>query len=397
MRSVGIFTYSVKPRGSVVHAACLAEALTDLGVQAVLYALAKPGDEFFRALRCPLVLFPAAAAPADPDRLIEQRIAELHAGFRALGQRHDVYHAEDCLTASALVTAQPALRPVVRTVHHVEEFASSYLAACQRRSIEASELVLSVSRRTRRDVSAAFGRDARTVYNGVDLDRFAHVPPLPAEVAERLGLRAGDVLVLSVGGVEERKNTLRALSAVSAAAARDERLRWAVVGGASIWDHSQLERRFDEQWAALPAGVRERIVRLGPVSEATLTALYARSDILLCPSLHEGWGLAALEALAAETAVIASDREPFTEFLDRGVACLVNPESTAEITRALVRLAGDAALRSRLAAGGRLRARVFTWKRTALAHLDAYRSLDSARRTGAATAVVTRRRLEDHA
>jgi hypothetical protein len=50
--SIGIFTYSVRPRGSVVHAAALAEALADRGHEVTLYALRKPGDNFYRPLRC---------------------------------------------------------------------------------------------------------------------------------------------------------------------------------------------------------------------------------------------------------------------------------------------------------------------------------------------------------
>jgi glycosyltransferase involved in cell wall biosynthesis len=286
-----------------------------------------------------------------------------------------VVHAEDCLTASALVTEVPARAPVVRTVHHVERFESPYLAECQRRSIERSDLVLSVSARTAREVESEFGRASCVVYNGVDLARFeANNAPLPA-LAEKLGLGANDVLVLSVGGVEERKNTLRALEAMSGALTGNRHLHWVVVGGSSIWDHSELERRFDARVANLADDVRRRISRVGTVDEATLTWLYRRSDLLLCPSLHEGWGLCALEALAAGTAVIASDDEPFTEFLDSGVACLVDPCSTVNIQGAVLALAADAPRRAELGLSGRRRAQSFSWRRAARAHLEAYASL----------------------
>jgi glycosyltransferase-like protein len=373
--SIGIYTYSVKPRGSVVHAACLAEALEEEGADVTLYALAKKGEPFFRPLRCSLVLLPAGPAPADPDQLIAQRIAELHTGMAGMGARHDVHHAEDCLTASALVTATPALSPVVRTVHHVERFASPYLAACQRRSIEKSDLVLSVSERTARDVELEFARASLVVHNGVDPTRFQRpVVPWPA-LSTELALDANDVLVLSVGGVEERKNMLQALEAMSGALTGNRRLRWVIAGGSSIWDHSELERCFDARVRGLPADVRRRISRVGSVDEATLTWLYERSDLLLCPSLHEGWGLCALEALAAGTAVVASRRPPFTEFLDASVACLVEPSSTVDIQGAVLALASDARRRAELSAAGRERASHFTWRRAATAHLAAYETL----------------------
>jgi glycosyltransferase-like protein len=373
--SIGIHTYSVKPRGSVVHAACLAEALEEEGADVTLYALAKNGDGFFRPLRCALVLLPAGPAPAEPERLVEQRIAELHAGLAARAGRHDLHHAEDCLTASALVTAEPALAPIVRTVHHVEHFSSPYLAACQRRSVEQSDLVLSVSERTARDVERTFGRSTPIVHNGVDPARFERPLAPPPSLSATLALDPSDIVVLSVGGVEARKNTLRALEAMSGALAGNRRLRWVVAGGSSIWDHSELERQFDRYVASLSGDVRRRIARVGTVDEATLTWLYQRSDVLLCPSLEEGWGLCVLEALASGTAVIASDREPFTEYLDRRTACLVEPTSTVDLQGAVLALAADERRRSELAARGRERAARYTWRRAAIAHLRAYESL----------------------
>src|SRR3954470_16918741 len=123
MPSIGIFTYSSKPRGSVVHAACLAEALQRKGARVTLYALSKPGDEFYRSLACPVRLIRAETAPTAVDALIRQRIAELHAGIRSLAVKHRIAHAEDCLAANALLAAKPDLGGacLVRTVHHVEQ------------------------------------------------------------------------------------------------------------------------------------------------------------------------------------------------------------------------------------------------------------------------------------
>jgi glycosyltransferase-like protein len=359
----------------VVHAACLAEALAAEGVDVTLYALAKGGDRFFRPLRCRLELFPAEPASADPDRLIEQRIAELHRGLSRLGREYDIYHAEDCLTASALLTATPRFEHVVRTVHHVESFESPYLAACQRRSIEQAALVLSVSARTARDVLAEFGRASRVVYNGVDAARFDESTSNAVVHDARLALPPDARVVLSVGGVDPRKNALRTLEALARVLEDDPHVHWIIAGGASIWDHSELEREFDARVAGLPGAVARRIFRLGPVSEATLTWLYQRALVLVSASVCEGWGLAALEGLAAGAAVVASAREPFTEFLDAGVAVLVDPESPVAIAEAVTALLADGARRTRLTKNGRERALSFSWRGTALAHLAAYHAL----------------------
>ncbi|HEX2670053.1 MAG TPA: MSMEG_0565 family glycosyltransferase, partial [Polyangiaceae bacterium] len=330
MRSIGIFTYSTKPRGSVVHAACLAEALQRKGAQVALYALSKAGDEFFRPVSCDLRLIPAAPAPSEVDALIRQRIAEFCVGIRAHGVKHEICHAEDCLAANALVAARAELHGarLVRTVHHVEHFESPYLMDCQERSVAAADLVLSVSQVTSREVQATFGREAPVISNGVDLKRFAaRSARAEQQLRDRLSIQADDRVVLSVGGIEPRKNSLAALAAVARAFAVEPRLRWVVVGGASIWEHDAYRREFARQLAALPTELRERITILGTVPELELSTLYQLSDVLLCPSLQEGFGLCVLEALAAGVPVVVSRGEPFDEYLDASCASFVEPTS----------------------------------------------------------------------
>lgn len=381
MLSIGIFTYSTKPRGSVVHAAALAEALHSLGHEVTLYALSKEGDEFFREVRCPLRLILAGPAPSAGDELVKQRVAELSAGLRALAPRHDIYHAEDCLVASALLDARAfGVGPIVRTVHHVEAFMNPYLAECQRRSIEEADLVLSVSALTRREVKSGFSRQSGLVQNGVDLERFAvRSASYEREVNARFGLQADDLLVLSVGGVEERKNSLRSLEAVALAHAVERRLRWLIVGGASIFDHSEYGRRFDARLSELSPELCTRILRTGTISEVELGALYQRSDVLLCPSEKEGFALCVLEALATRTAVIASARAPFTEYLSSESARLVDPESVVEISAALSRLLADGEQRSRLAERGQKLCERYSWRKSAEQHVRQYRALGRGR------------------
>ncbi len=378
MLSIGLFTYSSKPRGSVVHAACLAEALQRKGAQVTLYALSKAGDGFFRPLSCDLRLIPAEPAPSEVDALIAQRIAEFRAGIRALAVEHDICHAEDCLAANALVAAKAELRGagLVRTVHHVEHFESAYLMDCQERSVKSVDLVLSVSQLTSREVRAGFGREAPVISNGVDLRRFAvRCSAREQGLRERLGAQAGEMLILSVGGVEARKNSLAALQAVALAFAHEPRLRWVIAGGASIWEHEDYRREFARQLTALPAELRARITILGTVSEAELTTLYQSSDVLLCPSLQEGFGLCVLEALAAKCAVVVPQGPPFDEYLDDRCAHFVDPGSTTQIAAALLHLHGDPTERRRTAENGYERVQRYSWDLVAERHLARYESL----------------------
>ena len=376
MLSVGVYTYSTRPRGSVVHAMSLAEALVASGHDATLYALCKPGGSFYRPLACPVELIPAAAAPADPDALIRQRIEEFVRGLGRLGRRHDIFHAQDCLAANALLAARSAgSAPVVRTVHHVERFDSPYLTDCQRRSVREADGVLSVSRVTRKNVLQQFGRRSRLVYNGVDSTRFAVRQPLVEQrLRSRFGIESGDAIVLSVGGVEPRKNALLALRAVGAAGA-NVRVRWIIVGDHSIWDHADYVASFEQELRRLDLG--DRVVRAGTLPEDELTSLYAMSDVLLCPSREEGFGLCVLEAMAAGAAVVVPGRPPFTEYLDAGCAALISTDSVESVSEALATLLLDESRRTALAEVARRRATRFTWSRSAARHVACYRAIRS--------------------
>jgi glycosyltransferase-like protein len=374
--SIGIFTYSTKPRGSVVHAAALAEALTRMGEDVTLYALGKGGASFYRPLRCRSVVVPAGDAPADVEALIRQRVDELATGCRASAARHDVLHAEDCLAANAILALRPPAAVAVRTVHHVERFESPFLADCQRRSVLEVDAVFSVSRATQREVEREYGRSSARVHNGVDVARFAGPPPRGREwLRQRFGVSPEHTIVLSVGGVEPRKNTRTALAAAARVFAARRDASWIIAGGETIWDHSAYAEAFAGDVDGLAPDVARRVVRAGPLSEDDLTALYRLADVLLCPSKLEGFGLCVLEAAAAGAAVIVPGGEPFTEFLDDASAAFVDAASTDSVAVALALLVDDPGHRARVAASARARAARLTWDRSAEDHRRLYAEL----------------------
>jgi glycosyltransferase-like protein len=377
--SLALFTYSTAPRGSVVHAAYLAEAMTDAGWDVTLYALDKDAKGFFRDVRTKLRLVPAGPAPATTAELVTQRAQELSAYLACLRPEHDVYHAEDCLSASGLFAYRDRGAPIhiVRTVHHVERFTDPYLAACQERSIRDAALCLTVSRAVEQDVRAEFGVDAVRVSNGVSLPRFA--TPEPARIASLRALHGlgDDPIVLAVGGVEPRKNTILTLKAFARVFAAVPRARLVIAGGATVLDHGAYRERYDRALASLPLDARVRVHELGVVADADVPSLFHLASALSFPSLEEGFGLVALEALASGLPLVASARPPLTEFLDASVAALVDPESERAIANGLI--SALSASPDRIAAGRR-RAMMFSWERVATMHMDAYRLLASARR-----------------
>jgi len=374
-RSIGLYTYSTLPRGSVVHAAHLADALHDAGWDVTLYALDKDGRGFFRPLRARLRLIPATPAPPTTAELVRVRSTELADHLLRHGIRHDVHHAEDCLVASGLLAARAAGHPVTlaRTIHHVEAFTDPYLARCQERSIREAALRLTVSVTAQQDVRAHFGLPCTIVGNGVDVDRFRIVDA--GRVATwRARLDAASPIVLAVGGVEERKNTLGLLQAFARLRLRHPAAQLVLAGGATVLDHGAYRAAFEAERAALPPATRAAVRELGVVADDDVPALYRLADVVALPSLHEGFGLAALEALAAGTPVVVSNQAPFTEFLTTDCATFVEPRSAPAIADGLhAALAATPARRDL----GRRVALEHSWARVAARHAAAYERIDS--------------------
>lgn len=381
---VALLTHSVNPRGGVVHTLELADALQRRGHRVTVFAPALPGQAMFRAARCELDLVPLAT----PARSVVDMVATRRAAFvahlsrRLRTRRFDVLHAQDAIGGNALADLRDAgaIPGFMRTVHHLDDFADPQLAAWQLRGFVEASQVLCVSRTWCDRLQAAHGVPATPVRNGVDLERFSRTPGTrDADVARRHGLRPGAPLFLAVGGVEERKNTLRMLEAFLLLRAAQPQAQLVVAGGASLLDHDDYGRRFAAclQAAGLRTGPGESVVLAGTVDDADMPALFRAADALLMASLREGFGLVVLEALACGTPAVVSRIAPFTEYLadDEAVdhVCWADPASAGSIARAMAR-ACDPSHKAALAAHGSAVCARFGWAASAAAHEALYRA-----------------------
>lgn len=114
-------------------------------------------------------------------------------------------------------------------------------------------------------------------------------------------------------------------------------------------------------------GIGDRVTIVGRVSERELAAWYRRAQILVAPSLYEGFGLPVAEAMASGTAVIACDGGALPEVVSHGETGLVVPAGdAAPLAGAIAALIGDAARCREMGAAGHRRAlELFTWRETA--------------------------------
>jgi glycosyltransferase-like protein len=377
---VAMLTYSVRPRGGVVHAIAVAEALAARGHAVELFAVGPPGARFFRAPGVPARVVPNPTPPdAGFDAKIAATIAAYRDGLRPLlrAGAFDVVHAQDCISANAALALRDAgvIRAVLRTVHHVDDFRSPSLVACQRRSIADPDRVVCVSPPWIERVRAEFGVEAGLVGNGVDAARYR--PARDAEERRAARDAAGldeRLAILTVGGIEPRKGSLTLLEAFAAARREmpERRPLLLVAGGATLFDYRDEIDRFHARAGAL--GLDGDLRVLGPVSDAELEGLYRAADVFALPSTKEGYGLAVLEALAAGLPAVVSDLDVFRGFLGDGESALLAPAGDPDaLAGALVRVAREPGLAERLRAGGREVAARHTWARVAEAHEAVYR------------------------
>jgi glycosyltransferase-like protein len=372
---IAILAHSTNPRGGVVHALGLGDALADLGHDVVVHAPDATGQGFFRPTRCATACIPASMVGGDTLALVRTRAGEYLDYFTPAARRDfDVWHAQDGISGNALADLRElGLIPgFVRTVHHVDDFSDARLAALQVRSIAAADSVLVVSRLWRDWLHRTLGCAACVIGNGVDTTRCSPQPDgNDAEVRSRFGLDARGPVFLSVGGVEARKNTLRILEAFAKIYQPGALL--VIAGGASLLDHGAYRARFAAELAA--SGLPDGAVRVtGPLPDRLMPALYRAATALVFPSLTEGFGLVVLEAMASGVPVIVSRIAPFTEYLRNGDVVWCDPHDSGSIAAAM-RLVRDIAQRDEMIQQSMQAVQAFTWDNVARAHLDAYAAL----------------------
>lgn len=206
------------------------------------------------------------------------------------------------------------------------------------------------------DVAERFGlAHVDVIHNGVD-DRFFDAPPLSVEALAALGV-SGRYL-LHAGGSSLRKN-LEGLA-----------LAWPLVHSAhpdvTLVLSGPPTKRRHALFAHLPG-----TVLVGRVPTADVPGLIAGAATVVVPSLHEGFGLPALEAMAAGVVVVAADRSSLPEVCG-GAAILVEPDGQAIADGLVHALAGGGEV-DRLVAAARERAAQFTWEASARGHGQVWR------------------------
>ncbi len=225
--------------------------------------------------------------------------------------------------------------------------------------------VICVSEATRREFLRLSGyppEQTHVIHEGVGEEFFARPEGDPFEL---LGIPRARY-ILHIGHVFPYKNIpglLRVFSQLAGDKSAD--LFLLRVGGPFTREQQRLAQQL---------GIDARIRHRGYVQSEQLPLLYRCAELLLFPSLDEGFGFPLLEAMASGLPVVASNRGSLPELAEEA-ALLVNPEDEPALARRVRDLLKNPPLQARLREAGISRARQFTWERTAQRTLEIYREV----------------------
>jgi glycosyltransferase involved in cell wall biosynthesis len=298
--------------------------------------------------------------------------------------------------------APPARARTIVTIHDLSYMVhpecaqpglARYLGAAVPRSLRRAGTVLADSEATRQDLARLLAVDparVAVVYPGVS-PRFRPLPPeATGPVRRKHGLP--ERFILFVGTLEPRKNLVRLIEAFATLEARGLRFEASEDTGTPSLktQDSSLSlvlagRRgwlYDDIFATIARlNLGERVRVLDFVDDNDLPALYNLAWVFAFPSIYEGFGMPALEAMACGTPVVTADNSSLLEVAGVGgpgagepAAVLVAAERADSIAAGLARAATDPALRAELRARGFERARGFTWQQAARDVLEQYRA-----------------------
>jgi len=293
-------------------------------------------------------------------------------------EKLDIIHDVQSL-GYGLLLAKGFGRPVVTTVHHplTIDYAASLERDCnfkehyytvlfyplkmQRRVINRLDRVITSSEETAREIARSFRvppEKIRNVYNGLETEFLR-----PGNGENRVPRR-----LLFVGNTDDTKKGIIYL--LKAMTLLPEEVTLTIVDQGK--PHKTYAPGMVEEW-----GLSSRVTFTGRVPTEILRALYREAEAAVLPSLYEGFGLPAAEAMACETPVVATNVGALPEVVGgEGSGILVPPRDPGALAAAIQKILADPEGRMRMGQLGRRRVEeLFTWKKVAERTVNVYREL----------------------
>ncbi|MEF8843702.1 MAG: glycosyltransferase family 4 protein [Haloarculaceae archaeon] len=339
------------------------------------------------------VPYEAVTSPEGALRLVGDRTNfAFHALRRLRRLDPDVIHVHLPFAANVLITVAPWLRKRMVYTAHLGDLRMNLLEDDTEVDVpgilELFSPDLYLAKRVagttvlNPEIREAFVEDGvpadrvEVVPNGVDLERFGEVPEADRErVREAYGLDDRP-LVLYVGTVMPRKGVTELVRALALVAEREDvPTPRAILAGEKTLDEAYTAR-VEELIAE--GGLEGHVELTGFVDAADLPALYSLADVFVVSSLEEGFGMTAVEAMAAGTAVVGTRVGGIPTLVEDGEqGRVVEPGDVEGLAAALGDVLADSAGRERMVERARARAAEFSWEAVGEQFEAVYRGLES--------------------
>jgi glycosyltransferase involved in cell wall biosynthesis len=368
MRTIAIdatYTVDPEPSGIAVYSRRLIESLAALETPhrfLICYRLSRFGRraDFLRPQTRIAIGRHDAPRPTFSVRFMQDHLtfwlpwqAEV---FHSLAQRPPAFHFQ-----KEIVTVLD-LFPVTGRDYSTPDFQKRF-SALLREAVRRAARIITLSQNTADQLAHHCGvarERIRVIPGGVDLPGRVLDPKERQREREQL-IGVGNQMVLAVGTIQTRKNTLNAVRAVASLPAR---YKLVLAGGRGYGSEAVSD-------FIRSAGLESRVKALGYVTNDRLGLLYQAASLFLFPSLEEGFGLPVLEAMAHGVPVVASATSSLPE-VGGDAALYVDPRDPEDIADKVRRGVEDAELRVGLIERGLARACQFTWRRMAEETLKVY-------------------------
>ncbi|MCG8351384.1 MAG: glycogen synthase [Chloroflexales bacterium] len=270
----------------------------------------------------------------------------------------------------------------------VEQLGNGYHLSTwmEKTAIEQAAAVIAVSKETRADVLRFFDiapERVHVIYNGIDLDQYRKA--MATDVLQRYGVDPDRPFVLFVGRIARQKGIIHLVNAIPHI---DPALQVVLCAGAP--DTPEIAQEMNEGVAAV-SQVREGVIWIQEMlAREDVIQMYSHATVFCCPSVYEPFGIINLEAMACETAVVASAVGGIKEVVVPGETGVLvdlrlkegtfDPEDPAKFSADLAAAINDVALdtkrRERYGKNGRRRVEEhFSWRAVAQQTLELYQSL----------------------
>jgi phosphatidyl-myo-inositol alpha-mannosyltransferase len=338
------------PGGVQAHVRDLAEKLIELGHTVSVLA---PGDDDLPGLP-PYVVMAGKAVPIPYNG----SVARLQFGIVSAARVRRWLRDGDFDVVHVHEPAPPSLSLLTCMIHDGPLVATFHAATVRSRFLSMFDTVLqpfleklsgriAVSAAARKVIVEHLGADAVVIPNGVAVSHYVHAQPLAGYPRE------GGTIGFIGRYDEPRKGMDVLVGALERLADQRPGLRLLIAGRGEA----------DDFRAGLPAGLGGRIDLLGQVSEADKARMLRSVDVYCAPNTgQESFGIILLEAMAARTAIVASDIDAFRQVLDGGAAGeLFDTGNPVALADALATLLDDPARRERLIAAGTKAVAPFDW------------------------------------